>query len=128
MGLCTWNSSTAQGRIIQPQRQKLVIDAKVKDWLKFQALLSQWHQERGVMSSITEMSTCPAYQTIIGMGEAVISFILSQLRSEGEEPDQWFWALTAITGVHPDEHLAGDYAKMAEWWLKWGAIEGYARW
>jgi len=123
------SSTAAPGWVLNTQRQwRVAIDARIRDWLKFQSLLSRWYQERGAMSSITEMSQCPAYQTIIGMGETAIPFILSQLRSEGEEPDQWFWALHAITDVHPGEECSGDYLKMAEWWLTWGAIEGYARW
>ena len=121
-----WNWSTSKGRIAI-QLPRIVLDARVREWLKFQALLSQWYRERGAMSSITEMSNCPAYQAIIGMGEAAIPFILSQLRSEGLEPDQWFWALRAITGVYPGEECSGDYLKMADWWSSWGIIEGYAR-
>lgn len=124
-----YSSTTEQGLVLRTQRPaRIVIDPKVREWLKFKALLSQWHEERGAMSSITEISNCPAYQAIIGMGETAITFILSQLKSEGEEPDQWFWALRAITGVFPGEECSGDYLKMAQWWLTWGAFEGYARW
>jgi hypothetical protein len=99
-----------------------------EDWLKFQRLLADWKGERGAMSSITEAATCPAYQSIIGMGETAILFILAQLESEGEDPDQWFWALAALTGANPvaDEDR-GNYQKMAQSWLKWGRDNGYAR-
>lgn len=125
----TWHSSIALGALITiPTTTRIVLDSKIKEWLRFQSLMTQWRKERGAMSSITEMSTCPAYQAIIGMGETAIPLILSQLRSEDQEPDQWFWALQAITAVHPDDDSSGDYVKMAEWWLRWGAVEGYARW
>jgi len=104
----------------------LPTDPPVEEWLKFQVLLEQWHAERGAMSSITEMSLCPSYQTIIGMGPSAISFILGELKAEGQQPDQWFWALRAITGENPipDEHQ-GDYLQMAQCWLDWGMKNGF---
>ena len=70
---------------------------------------------------------CPAYQTIIGMGETAIPFVLAQLESEGEEPDQWFWALAALTGACPvNDDDRGNYQKMALSWLQWGKQKGYA--
>jgi hypothetical protein len=107
---------------------KVILDSSVGEWLRFQALVAEWHRERGATSSITEMSMCPAYQSIIGMGERAVPFILSQLRSQGEEPDQWFWALQSITGTYTPYEHSGDYLKMAEWWLKWGSTEGYVGW
>src|ERR1700734_877594 len=46
----------------------LIVDSEIKNWVKFQGLVDLWKQERGVMSSITEMSALRPYQTIIGMG------------------------------------------------------------
>ena len=92
--------------------------------MRFQRLTKEWQEQRGVRSSITETSMMPAYQSIIGMGEDAIPLILKQLRSEGRQPDQWFWALRAITGVNPVKPAdQGDFSKMAAAWLKWG--EGY---
>jgi hypothetical protein len=80
------------------------------------------------MSSITEAILCPAYQSIIGMGELAVPFILVQLESERDDPDQWFWALKAITGADPvDAGDRGNYANMARAWLQWGKNLGYAR-
>jgi hypothetical protein len=101
-------------------------DPSIEEWLKFQVLLEQWHAERGAMSSITEMSLCPSYQNIIGMGSSAIPFILGELKAEGQEPDQWFWALRAITGESPvPEELQGDYVQMARCWLDWGMKNGH---
>ena len=99
----------------------LATEPPVDAWLKFQGLVQQWRLERGAMSSITEAALCPAYQGIIGMGETAIRFILAQLISEGDDPDQWFWALKAITGADPvrDEDR-GDFVAMAKSWLEWG--------
>jgi hypothetical protein len=80
----------------------------------------KWKKQRGARSSITETVAMPAYQEIIGMGEKAIPLLLAQLRSEGDQPDQWFWALRAITGenpVKPEEQ--GNFRKMSQAWLKW---------
>lgn len=105
----------------------LATEPPMREWLKFQRLARQWVRERGAMSSITEAATCPAYQSIIGMGETVIPFIFYQLQSEGSEPDQWFWALKVLNGVDPvGEEDRGNYLRMAEAWLRWGKLNGYA--
>ena len=109
------------------QQTVFIVDALVQDWLTFQVLVVEWQAQRGAMSSITEAVLCPAYQSLIGMGERIIPFLLLQLENEGDEPDQWFWALAAITRANPvrDEDR-GDYVKMAKAWLEWGKREGYA--
>ncbi len=106
--------------------QDSVMDPATKRRLRFQRLVEEWRRERGAMSSITEMAMLHPYQSIIGMGEEAIPLILAQLRSEGDEPDQWFWALRAITDANPVRpEDQGDLAKMAQAWLKW-ADETYA--
>ena len=114
------------GDAVGDQRNLVVTDPLADEWLTFQRLAKQWRSQRGATSSITEAALCPAYQSIIGMGESVVPFILWQLRSEGEEPDQWFWALMAITKATPvrDEDR-GDFVKMSQAWLEWGTREGY---
>lgn len=95
--------------------------------LKFQGLVTAWQQERGAMSSTTEAAMCPAYQSIIGMGPVVIPLILKQLEVEGDDPDQWFWALTSITGATPENpDDRGNYMKMAASWFEWAKNNGYA--
>ena len=93
----------------------------IGEWLKFRRLVDEWQEQRGVMSSITEAILCPAYQTIIGMGELAVPFILVQLESEGDNPDQWLWALKAITGADPvDAGDRGNYTNMTRAWLRLG--------
>ena len=72
------------------------------------------------------MAMCDAYQKIIGMGPAVIPLIIAQMRSEADEPDQWFWALQVLTGADPvaDEDR-GDFVKMSQAWIDWAENEGY---
>ncbi len=101
--------------------------ATQEDWLRFQNLVAVWRQERGVMSSITEAAVRPAYQSIIGMGERAIPFLIATLQSEGDEPDQWFWALKAISGADPvSDEDRGNYRAMAASWVEWAKQTGYA--
>jgi len=88
--------------------------------LMFQCLVAEWRTQRGAMSSITEAALCSAYQRIIGLGPAAVPFIIAELESDGDEPDQWFWALKAITGEDPvREDDRGDFAAMSKSWLEW---------
>lgn len=99
-----------------------------EDSRKFKHLSEQWKSERGAMSWVVDMATCRAYQSIIGMGPVAIPLILAQLESEGDEPDHWFWALRALTGVNPvtaDDR--GNIVKIAQAWITWGRSAGYAR-
>ncbi len=108
-------------------RATLVTSNDVDDWLRFQTLAAKWRSQRGAMSSITEAALCPAYQSIIGMGALAVPFILAELKAEKNEPDQWFWALKAITGDDPVRgEDRGDFAAMAKAWLLWGRRNGYA--
>lgn len=110
--------------IVAQQDAMLSTEPPVADWLKFQRLVTEWRAQRGAMSSISEAAMCPAYQSIIGMGPLAVPFILAQLESEGDEQDQWFWALRAIVGTDPvaDEDR-GNYAKMAASWFAWAQNE-----
>ncbi|MDQ6805142.1 MAG: hypothetical protein M3065_09260 [Actinomycetota bacterium] len=65
----------------------------------------------------------PAYQRIIGLGRPAVPLILKRL---AEEPAQWFWALTAITGEDPAVgQTTLDGAAGA--WLSWGRARGLVR-
>ena len=98
-----------------------------ENWLKFQGLVAAWRTQRGIMSSVTESVLCPAYQSILGMGPEAIPFLLRQLANEGDDPDQWFWALKAITGADPvNEDDRGNNLLMARSWFEWGIERGYA--
>jgi hypothetical protein len=91
----------------------------------FLELAEQWRRETGMMSLVTKMSMHPAYQRIIGMGQAVVPLILRELE---QEPDHWFWALQAITGANPvKSEQRGRLKQMAEAWIQWGRENGY-RW
>ena len=84
----------------------------------FLSLARRWKQERGPSSSTTELAMCPSYQRIIGLGPAVLPFLLREL---AREPDHWFWALKAVTGVDPVPAASrGKIREMARVWIEWG--------
>ena len=65
---------------------------------KFERLAVAWKLQRQHISSPAKLVMCPAYQSIIGMGETAIPLLLRALE---QELDQWFWALRAITETDP---------------------------
>jgi hypothetical protein len=90
---------------------------------EFRELADQWRAETKYLSNVTKKSIHPAYQRIIGMGEAVVPLILEEL---AQRPGDWFWALTAITRANPiTEAVAGDVDAMTEAWQQWGRAAGY---
>ena len=57
-------------------------------------------------SSITSIVLDPAYQQIIGLGVAVVPFILREME---KAPGHWYSALGAITQENPAQNVAaGD--------------------
>jgi hypothetical protein len=89
---------------------------------RFQELVRQWKEATLLLSSITDMAMHPAYQQIIGMGQAALPLLLEELR---REPDHWFWALQAITGVNPvPAPDRGDLTRMTQAWLAWAEQHG----
>lgn len=91
---------------------------------RFKKLSTKWKAETILMSSVEDMAMNRNYQRIIGMGPAVVPFILKSMKTK---PDFWFWALRAITGADPvSKENLGDLQKMSAAWLKWGAAKGYS--
>ncbi len=90
---------------------------------RFALLSRKWKDETGHLSNVTKKCTHPAYQQIIGMGWEALPLILRDLK---EHRSDWFWALTAITGVNPiSEEITGNVSKMTEAWLQWARAKGY---
>jgi hypothetical protein len=90
---------------------------------RFARLADQWRDETEFVSSSTALVLNSSYQQIIGMGPAVLPFILRFLDSKG---GHWFWALNNISGENPiPSEDAGIYDKMREAWLKWGREHHY---
>jgi hypothetical protein len=93
---------------------------------RFAELAALWKSETRFSSNVTTKAMHPAYQKIIGMGEAAIPLILKDLKEHG--PNDWFWALHVITDENPTtEDMAGKMSAMAEAWLQWGRNAGYLK-
>src|SRR4051794_38385252 len=89
---------------------------------RFQRLAAQWKERARYLSNTAQMAVLPPYQRIIGMGWPAVPLILEELR---REPDQWFWALEAITEENPvPPDAAGQVRLMAQAWLDWGRRRG----
>lgn len=91
---------------------------------RFKALASEWKQATRFLSNVNTKVMHPAYQKIIGMGEAAVPFILDDLAKNG--PNDWFWALHVLTEANPiTDEISGNMAAMTEAWLQWGRKSGY---
>jgi hypothetical protein len=75
------------------------------------------------LSSPTDRYLHPSYARIIGLGLAAVPLILEAMK---RDPDDWFYALRAITGVNPvTAAMAGNMKKMTEAWIRWGENNGF---
>jgi hypothetical protein len=89
---------------------------------RFQRLASEWKEKSRYLSNTAQMAMLKPYQRIIGMGMPVVPLILEEMR---REPDQWFWALEAITGENPvPAEAAGKVRLMTQAWIEWGRQRG----
>ncbi|MFN0056315.1 MAG: hypothetical protein ACKV0T_29570, partial [Planctomycetales bacterium] len=103
--------------------QALLKDRDVE--VSFRRLVTEWKSRKSYSSCIEDLGMDLAYQQIIGLGTDAVPFILAELE---REPDHWFWALFAITGVDPvPTSSRGKVHEMRKAWLKWGMQNGY-RW
>jgi hypothetical protein len=94
-----------------------------EDLARFHRLAQRWKQETAHVSNIAKKALHPAYQEIIGMGKSVMPLLLAELRND---PDDWFWALHAISGASPvPAESRGNLRAMVDAWLKWALDQGY---
>ncbi len=105
--------------ILLPRSTNLQIEEK------FNTLVEEWTRDTKFLSSVIEMSIHPAYQKIIGLGSDVVPFLLREL-NKNDDPDHWFWALSAITGENPVAlEQQGKLSLMKEAWIQWGKKKNY---
>src|SRR5438874_1625303 len=94
-----------------------------EDLARFQRLVQRWKRETAHVSNVGKRALHPAYQEIIGMGKGAVPLLLAEL---SREPDDWFWALHAITGANLVPTASrGNLRAMAEAWVQWGLENGY---
>lgn len=89
----------------------------------FYNLAQTWRDQTRITPTVREMVSNPLYLEIIAMGKQILPAIFQELK---KEPDHWFPALKAITGIDPvpKEHR-GKVALMSEDWLIWGNDNGF---
>ena len=93
---------------------------------RFRQLEAIWEADTMYLSDSHRIIAHPAFQEIIGMGEAVVPFMLSDIE---KGPSQWVWALPGITGENPvAPGDGGNITKMGEAWLRRGHEKGYQCW
>lgn len=91
---------------------------------RFHRLAAEWKEESRFLSNTAQMALLRPYQAIIGMGMPAVPYLLEELN---REPDQWFWALEAITEENPvSPNDAGNVRQMAKAWIEWGRQRGMA--
>ena len=89
---------------------------------RFERFAKEWKEQSRYLSNTAQMAMLKPYQRIIGLGLPVVPLILAELE---HEPDQWFWALEAITGEDPvPPEAKGKVTLMAEAWEEWGKQHG----
>jgi hypothetical protein len=90
---------------------------------RFDRLATEWKEQSRYLSNTAQMAMLPPYQRIIGMGLPVVPLLLEELR---REPNQWFWALEAITDANPvPPEASGRVRAMAQAWIDWGKQHGF---
>lgn len=90
---------------------------------RFERLATAWKAQSRFLSNTGQMAMLKPYQRIIGMGMPAVPLILEELR---KDPDQWFWALEAITEENPvPPEAAGRVREMAQAWIDWGHRQGF---
>src|SRR5579883_3302146 len=84
---------------------------------RFRRLTAEWKEQSRYLSNSAQMAMLRPYQRIIGMGWPAVPLILEEMQ---REPDQWFWALEAITEENPvPPDAAGYVQRSVDAWLEW---------
>jgi hypothetical protein len=90
---------------------------------RFRRLAREWKEQSRYLSNTAQMAMLQPYQRIIGLGLPVVPLMLEELN---REPNQWFWALEAITEQSPvPPEARGKVRMMAQAWLEWGKQQGF---
>ena len=96
-------------------------EGRVED--RFAELVTEWRRGTGGLSSPKAITTHPAYQQIMQIGEAALPMIFRELQENG---GWWYPALRALTRENPvPEEAKGQPPLNREAWLEWGRRNGY---
>ena|SRR5438132_249677 len=89
---------------------------------KFKRLADEWKQDTAKLSMVQKKVLHPSYQQIIGMGKDALPLIFKELE---REPDDWLWALTAITGRDDVAKIGSTLDEATKEWLAWAKSNRY---
>lgn len=90
--------------------------------IRFADLAEWWHEDRDAKSTDRQKYDHPAYRKILAMGDAVIPYILADMRDRG---GHWFSALRQLSGDPTvDANANGSMKRAREAWLAWGKARG----
>ncbi len=123
-----WSRTPIDSEFVEWHLSLVMCEPKVSSAseVKFRRLADEWQKSTAFYSSIMDIAMHPSYQQMIGMGPVAVPLILRCLKSEGEEPNDWFWALAAITSQNPvPQESRGNIVEMSKAWLEWGSKNGY---
>jgi hypothetical protein len=83
----------------------------------FSQLADEWNNDTQFQSSLATITSHPAYQKIVSLGDEVVPLILRDMAASHRP---WFSALREITGIDPVHHSErGNVAAMVNSWLRW---------
>lgn len=90
---------------------------------RFASLADSWESATRNVSSVSSITSHPAYLQIIAIGKPAIPLILERMRYA---PNHWFAALQALTNENPvPKGKAGDMDAMSQAWHIWGRKRGH---
>lgn len=90
---------------------------------RFRRLAAAWREATPYHARHPVRYDHPIYREIVGLGPAVVPFLLRALQ---EYPRDWFWALHLITRANPvAPEERGAFTGMSAAWLRWGREHGY---
>ena len=119
----TYDDASDLAKLFPARRRRKEESEKLAE--SFREHVERWKNETGHLSSITKAIAHPSYLRIIGLAKESKNYEIERLllRELESDPDQWFAALSAVTGedpVKPDH----DYDEAVTAWLDWGRKEG----
>jgi len=84
---------------------------------EFDVLTDEWHAATDHLSVIWQQAIHPAFQAIIGMGDAAVPHVLRHIK-QGRDPS-WFWALRAIARNRDAPTGITDRNEAIAAWERW---------
>jgi hypothetical protein len=119
MDLLTGRASIKNPKVEEFSTAPNAVVGPAATFAQFRRYADEWVAQTRFISSTDDLASNTNYRKIIGLGWAVVPFLLNDLK---EKRGFWFPALQAITGIRPfDPSDAGNSKRMTDAWLAWGS-------